>query len=113
MLRSLMFIKPTSNHEIIDVRYEYLNIVYVPYNSSIITSPGTVFQLKCGFIKTIIINGTLFTFQCIMISYYSMFYLVINSNLPSVSFSPESGGKVKPSSAIEDMRTQGTIRLKK
>ena len=39
--------------------------------------------------------------------------LVINSNLPSVSFSPESGGKVKPSSAIEDMRTQGTIRLKK
>jgi hypothetical protein len=31
----------------------------------------------------------------------------------SVSFSPESGGRVKPSSAIEDMRTQGTIRLKK
>jgi len=33
--------------------------------------------------------------------------------LPKVSFSPESGGSVKPNSAIEDMRTQGTIRLKK
>ena len=47
-------------------------------------------------------------------SYYSLYLsLVINRNLPSVSFSPESGGNVKPSSAIEDMRTQGTIRLKK
>ena len=34
-------------------------------------------------------------------------------NLPKVSFSPESGGSVKPRSAIEEMRTQGTIRLKK
>jgi hypothetical protein len=30
-----------------------------------------------------------------------------------VSFSPESGGRVKPRRAIEEMRTQGTIRLKK
>ena len=34
-------------------------------------------------------------------------------DLPKVSFSPESGGSVKPRSAIEEMRTQGTIRLKK
>ena len=33
--------------------------------------------------------------------------------LPSVNFSPESGGSVKPSSAMLEMRTQGTIRLKK
>ena len=29
-------------------------------------------------------------------------------NLPRVSFSPESGGRVKPSRAMEDIRTQGT-----
>jgi hypothetical protein len=29
--------------------------------------------------------------------------------LPRVSFSPESGGSVKPSRAMEEMRTQGTI----
>ena len=33
--------------------------------------------------------------------------------LPRVSFSPESGGRVKPSRAMLEMRTQGTIRLKK
>lgn len=33
--------------------------------------------------------------------------------LPSDSFSPESGGNVKPSTAIEAISTQGTIRLKK
>ena len=33
--------------------------------------------------------------------------------LPSVSFSPESGGRVNPRRAIEEMSTQGTIRLKK
>ena len=32
---------------------------------------------------------------------------------PSDSFSPESGGSVKPSTAMEAMRMQGTIRLKK
>jgi hypothetical protein len=32
---------------------------------------------------------------------------------PSDSFSPESGGKVKPKTAIDAIRTQGTIRLKK
>ena len=34
-------------------------------------------------------------------------------HLPKVSFSPASGGRVKPRRAIEEMRTQGTIRLKK
>lgn len=34
-------------------------------------------------------------------------------NLPSDNFSPESGGSVKPSSAIEAISTQGTIKLKK
>lgn len=33
--------------------------------------------------------------------------------VPKESFSPESGGSVKPKSAIEAMSTQGTIRLKK
>lgn len=32
---------------------------------------------------------------------------------PSDSFSPESGGSVKPKTAMEAIRTQGTIRLKK
>ena len=30
---------------------------------------------------------------------------------PSVSFSPESGGRVKPSTAIDTIRIQGTMRL--
>ena len=34
-------------------------------------------------------------------------------NLPSDSFSPESGGSVKPRTAIDAIRTQGTIKLKK
>ena len=33
--------------------------------------------------------------------------------LPNDSFSPESGGRVKPNTAIDAMRTQGTIKLKK
>lgn len=33
--------------------------------------------------------------------------------LPNVSFSPESGGSVKPSKAIEEISTHGTIKLKK
>ena len=33
--------------------------------------------------------------------------------LPSESFSPESGGRVKPRTAIDAMRTHGTMRLKK
>ena len=32
---------------------------------------------------------------------------------PNVSFSPESGGRVNPSRAMEEISTQGTIRLKK
>lgn len=35
------------------------------------------------------------------------------AGLPSESFSPESGGRIKPSNAIEAIRTQGTIKLKK
>ena len=35
------------------------------------------------------------------------------SSSPKESFSPESGGRVNPSTAIEAMSTQGTIRLKK
>ena len=38
---------------------------------------------------------------------------ILISALPSVSFSPQSGGRVKPSRAIEDISTQGTIKLKK
>ena len=37
----------------------------------------------------------------------------LEQRLPSESFSPESGGRVKPSTAIDAMRTQGTMRLKK
>lgn len=33
--------------------------------------------------------------------------------LPSDNFSPESGGKAKPNSAIEAINTHGTIKLKK
>lgn len=33
--------------------------------------------------------------------------------LPSVSFSPESGGNVKPNRAIDEISTHGTIKLKK
>ena len=33
--------------------------------------------------------------------------------LPNVSFSPESGGSVKPNKAMEDISTHGTIKLKK
>lgn len=32
---------------------------------------------------------------------------------PSDNFSPESGGKVNPSRAMEAIRTHGTIKLKK
>ena len=54
--------------------------------------------------------------KTIPISISSESHFDINYNtfsLPRVSFSPESGGRVKPRRAIEDMRTQGTIRLKK
>lgn len=33
--------------------------------------------------------------------------------LPRDSFSPESGGRVKPNIAIEAIKTHGTIKLKK
>ncbi len=33
--------------------------------------------------------------------------------VPSVSFSPESGGCVKPSNDMDEKMTDGTIRLKK
>lgn len=38
---------------------------------------------------------------------------MLRITLPRVSFSPESGGKVKPNRAMLDISTQGTIRLKK
>lgn len=34
-------------------------------------------------------------------------------HVPRVNFSPESGGRVKPSNAIDEISTQGTMRLKK
>lgn len=34
-------------------------------------------------------------------------------NLPRESFSPESGGSVNPNSAMDAIKTHGTIRLKK
>lgn len=46
---------------------------------------------------------------------FGVFHFQIRSRiyLPSVSFSPESGGNVKPSRAIDDISTHGTIKLKK
>ena len=37
----------------------------------------------------------------------------LRKSLPRDSFSPESGGRVKSRTAIEEMRRQGTIKLKK
>lgn len=39
---------------------------------------------------------------------------VIESKMvtPRVNFSPESGGRANPRRVIDDIRTQGTIRLK-
>ena len=48
-------------------------------------------------------NCTRFTGLGIMMKLFS----------PSDSFSPESGGRVKPRTAMEAMSKQGTIRLKK
>lgn len=33
--------------------------------------------------------------------------------IPNVNFSPLSGGNVKPSRAIDEIKTHGTIKLKK
>lgn len=38
---------------------------------------------------------------------------MIQLYLPRVNFSPESGGSVKPSRAIDEIKTHGTIKLKK
>lgn len=57
-----------------------------------------------------------------LISFSLSFFFLIKDNKPagaeivyspSDSFSPESGGSVKPSSAIDAMSTHGTIKLKK
>lgn len=40
-------------------------------------------------------------------------FITINLYSPSDNFSPESGGKAKPNSAIEAINTHGTIKLKK
>lgn len=37
----------------------------------------------------------------------------MDSYIPNVNFSPESGGNVKPSNAIDEIKTHGTIKLKK
>ena len=37
----------------------------------------------------------------------------LKSYLPNDNFSPESGGSVKPRTAIDAIRTHGTIKLKK
>ena len=37
----------------------------------------------------------------------------LKSYLPNDNFSPESGGSVKPKTAIDAIRTHGTIKLKK
>jgi hypothetical protein len=44
---------------------------------------------------------------------YSILYIAIVYTIPRVSFSPESGGRVKPRRAMEEMSTEGTMRLKK
>lgn len=38
---------------------------------------------------------------------------LVTGDLPNVSFSPESGGRVNPSKAMDEMRTQGMMRLLK
>ena len=43
----------------------------------------------------------------------SPYCLLMESVSPRESFSPESGGRVKPRTAMEAISTQGTIRLKK
>lgn len=44
---------------------------------------------------------------------YKNFNNYKKNHLPNVNFSPESGGSVKPNSAIDDISTHGTIKLKK
>ena len=39
--------------------------------------------------------------------------ILISKFSPKLSFSPESGGSVKPRTAMDAIRRQGTIRLKK
>ena len=39
--------------------------------------------------------------------------MFLEINLPSDNFSPESGGRVKSRTAMEDINKQGTIKLKK
>lgn len=46
----------------------------------------------------------------------TIFKKTVNDNkivTPKDNFSPESGGRVNPNTAIEAIRTHGTIRLKK
>ena len=44
---------------------------------------------------------------------FTLIYVVHEFYLPRDSFSPESGGSVNPSNAIDAIKTQGTIKLKK
>ena len=45
--------------------------------------------------------------------YYKGYKKIENNDLPNDNFSPESGGSVKPKTAIDAIRTHGTIKLKK
>ena len=76
---------------------------------------------QISFYKKCILHHKLNThmgFRCVELSKY---ILAIEKwtmtemiwEIPSVSFSPESGGSVNPRRAMEEMSTQGTIRLKK
>ena len=44
---------------------------------------------------------------------FAYFVIAWSIFLPSDNFSPESGGRVKSRTAIDEMSKQGTIRLKK
>lgn len=49
----------------------------------------------------------------VLISFLEYFNLGESNHLPKDNFSPESGGRVKPSTAILAISTHGTIKLKK
>ena len=58
-----------------------------------------------------ITKHTLVTGKVVYVFNKSLLQMVVRK--PRVSFSPESGGRVNPRRAMEEMSTQGTIRLKK
>lgn len=48
-----------------------------------------------------------------LLSTFMEILTIIKILLPKDNFSPESGGSVNPSTAMEAIKTQGTIKLKK